>query len=118
MFSSFSMKSKALMTSGLTLTSLLMRQDSSTCSIPSTSNKETVKRNAICVLQQVEKSKSHGLVSFSQDNYSSSTKMIANIFGTRPNTDHSLILHTNGDLTGNGNCIGDAFNFSGKHLYA
>ena len=79
------------------------------CSTKTKENETASKRHAIAVLQKVEGSSVFGLVSFSQENFSSEMLVVGNIFKANPNTEHSLQVHQFGDLIGNGKNIGTVF---------
>ncbi len=56
-------------------------------------------RHAISILYPHGDSGVTGIVSFSQENITSPTKIIANVKGLKPNSNHGFHIHEFGDLT-------------------
>ena len=56
-------------------------------------------RHAISILYPHGDSGVTGIVSFSQENITSSTKIVANVKGLKPNSNHGFHIHEYGDLT-------------------
>ena len=71
-------------------------------------------RNAICILFPHGDSKVSGLISFTQDNITSATKIIANVRGLKPNNLHGFHIHEYGDLTDGCTTAGPHYNPYGK----
>ena len=74
-----------------------------------------VTRNAICILHPDGDSNTHGVVSFSQPDFSSPTKIVANVRGLNPNAFHGFHIHQFGDLTEGCKTAGPHFNPHGKN---
>ena len=71
-------------------------------------------RHAICILYPNQNSEAYGIVSFSQDNMVSPTKVVATIRGLNPNSTYGMQLLQNGDLTEGPQSLGSSFNTTGS----
>lgn len=67
-------------------------------------------RNAICILYPDNNSEVTGVVSFSQDNTESPTKIVATVRGLKPNSLHRFNIHEYGDLTNGCLTTGSIYN--------
>ena len=85
-----------------------MNSKISKCS-SSESPENDVSRNFITIINPVKDSSVYGVVSFSQKNYSSKTKIVAQILQANPNSKHSLLIHEYGDNLGQGKNLGSVF---------
>ena len=78
--------------------------------------KANTKRSALCILFPENNSEVTGLVSFHQEDFSSKTKIVANVSGLQPNSLHGIHIHQWGDLTQGCKSAGPHFNpFSKMH---
>ena len=73
------------------------------------SERNNVERHAIVILSPLKNSGVLGMVSFSQKNYSEPTKVVAQIYKGKPNSDHSILVHQYGDVISNGENLGSIF---------
>lgn len=76
--------------------------------------KVDVTKNAICILHPDGESNTQGVVSFSQSTFTSPTKIVANVRGLKPNSQHGFHIHEFGDLTEGCKTAGPHFNPHGK----
>ena len=74
------------------------------------SNKGSQARNAICILYPDNNSGVNGVVSFHQENFSSETKIVANVRNLNANSLHGMHIHQYGDLTEGCKTAGSHFN--------
>jgi superoxide dismutase, Cu-Zn family len=73
-------------------------------------------RNAICILYPDNDSGVHGVVSFQQQNITSTTNIIAHVRGLKANSNHGFHIHEFGDLTEGCKSAGAHYNpFNKKH---
>ena len=69
-------------------------------------------RHAICILYPHQNSETYGVISFSQDNMISPTKVVASIRGLNPNSTFGMQLLENGDLSEGPQSLGSSFNIT------
>lgn len=75
--------------------------------------KVSTARHAICVLYPTDASEVYGIVSFSQEDMTTPTKVVAGIRGLNPNSNFGLQLLEYGDLTEGSASLGKSFSTPG-----
>ena len=76
--------------------------------------KVSTARHAICILYPHQDSEAYGVVSFSQENMISPTKVVASVRGLNPNSTFGMQLLEYGDLSDGPNSLGTSFNTTGS----
>ena len=66
-------------------------------------------RHAVCIVYPTDSSEVFGLVSFSQDNITTPTKIVAGLRGLDPNSTFGLQILENGDLTEGLKTLGQSY---------
>ena len=105
---------KALSIGSLFTVSYLTQIKSHSTNVNTLDKDLTTIRNAICILFPHGDSKVSGIVSFSQENITTPTKIIANVRGLKPNNLHGFHIHEFGDLTDGCTTAGGHYNPFGK----
>lgn len=75
--------------------------------------KVSTARHAICIMYPNENAEAYGVVSFSQENMVSPTKVVATVRGLNPNSTYGLQLLEYGDLSEGSHSLGKSFNSTG-----
>ena len=91
------------------IVSLLAGSQTLICEESNGSNTKT-KKSALCILYPDNDQGVNGLVSFYQENFSSKTKIVANVSNLSPNSLHGIHIHQYGDLTQGCKTAGSHFN--------
>src|SRR5689334_13555928 len=76
--------------------------------------KVSTARHAICILYPHQDSEAYGVVSFSQENMISPTKVVASVRGLNPNSTYGMQLLEQGDLSEGPKSLGNSFNTTGS----
>lgn len=66
-------------------------------------------RHAICIMYPAENSEAFGIISFSQEDITSPTKIVAGVRGLNPNSSYGLQLLEYGDLTEGAQSLGKSY---------
>ena len=80
--------------------------------------KVSTARHAICILYPHQDSEAYGVVSFSQENMISPTKVVASVRGLNPNSTFGMQLLEQGDLSEGPKSLGSSFNTTGSQNQA
>lgn len=81
-------------------------------------DKVSTARHAICILYPHQDSEAYGVVSFSQENMISPTKVVASVRGLNPNSTFGMQLLEQGDLSEGPKSLGTSFNTTGSQNQA
>ena len=82
------------------------------------SEKPSTARHAICIMYPHQDSEAYGVVSFSQENMISPTKVVASVRGLNPNSTFGMQLLEQGDLSEGPKSLGSSFNTTGSQNQA
>lgn len=77
-------------------------------------DKVSTARHAICIMYPHQDSEAYGIVSFSQENMISPTKVVASVRGLNPNSTFGMQLLEQGDLSEGPKSLGSSFNTTGS----
>jgi Cu/Zn superoxide dismutase len=80
--------------------------------------KVSTARHAICILYPHQDSEAYGVISFSQENMISPTKVVASVRGLNPNSTFGMQLLEHGDLSEGPKSLGSSFNTTGSQSQA